>query len=65
MTTGQTWQVQSGEAPTMEDAYRLFDSIRNVDEDIQTGLVTVTVDWSDPKLAAEWANGLVQDVNEL
>ena len=62
---GQTSQVPSGEAPTMEDAYRLFDSIRNVDEDLQTGLVTVTVDWSDPKLAAKWANGLVQDVNEL
>ena len=60
----RTWRVASDDVPTTEDAYRLFDSIRSVDEDLSTGLITVTVTWTDPKLAADWANALVDDVNE-
>jgi uncharacterized protein involved in exopolysaccharide biosynthesis len=60
----RAWRVASDDAPTMEDAYRLLDSIRSVDEDLSTGLITVTVTWGDPKLAADWANALVEDVNE-
>lgn len=54
----------SSDAPTIGDAYSLFDSIRAVTEDVQTGLVTLTVDWPDAEVAADWANGLVAQVNE-
>jgi uncharacterized protein involved in exopolysaccharide biosynthesis len=60
---GKRWI--SGAPPTMWEAYDLFDSIREVEEDIETGLVTVEVNWSDPALAARWANGLVEDVNRI
>jgi uncharacterized protein involved in exopolysaccharide biosynthesis len=59
------WRDGADEAPTMWQAYRLFDSLRTIDEDVKTGLVTMDVNWTDPKLAAEWANGLIKDVNEL
>jgi uncharacterized protein involved in exopolysaccharide biosynthesis len=49
--------------PTMWDAFQLFDGIRSVDEDVTNGLITVAVKWRDAGLAAEWANGLVTDVN--
>lgn len=32
-------------------------------EDIDTGLVTVTIEWVDPQLAAEWANALISRLN--
>ena len=32
--------------------------------DPKTGLVTLTIAWSDPRLAAKWANGLVSITND-
>jgi uncharacterized protein involved in exopolysaccharide biosynthesis len=53
------------EWPDDRDAVRLFEKkIRQVDVDKQTGLVTLTIDWTDPVLAANWANLLVDRVNE-
>ena len=53
-----------GEAPSLEDGYRLFDEkIRTVNNDAQTGLVTLSITWSDRDLAARWANQLVQRAN--
>ena len=49
----------------MWTAYELFSSLRSIDEDVQTGLYTLDVNWTDPRLAAEWANGLIHDVNAV
>jgi len=50
--------------PSLESAYRAFDSgIRNINFDRKTNLTTVTIDWTDPELAAKWANQLVKHVN--
>jgi uncharacterized protein involved in exopolysaccharide biosynthesis len=49
--------------PSMENAYRMFSGIRTVQFDRKTNLTTVTIDWEDPKLAAQWANQLVKHVN--
>jgi uncharacterized protein involved in exopolysaccharide biosynthesis len=63
------WDAQAGrwrdetEVPTAWDAFQAFDALRSVEEDLQTGLISIQVEWSDPALAAEWANGLVADVN--
>jgi uncharacterized protein involved in exopolysaccharide biosynthesis len=51
--------------PTMNDAVRKFlRDILTVKEDRMTGLVTVRIRWRDPNVAAEWANELVEQVNE-
>ena len=57
----QAWKPD--QEPTAWEAFKLFDGIRSVDEDVTTGLITVAVTWRDAGLAAEWANGLVTDVN--
>lgn len=43
---------------------RFRESIVNVAEDKRTGVVRLSVFWTDPKRAAEWANGLVGLVNQ-
>jgi uncharacterized protein involved in exopolysaccharide biosynthesis len=50
--------------PDVRDGVRYFDKkIRRVDEDKATGLVTLTIEWTDPVAAAAWANLLVERVN--
>jgi len=51
--------------PNAWDAYRMFteDGLMKVDKDKKTGLVTVSVEWKDPALAAKWANALVSRLN--
>ncbi len=52
-------------APTLWTAFTKFDRIRDVEQEVETGMVRVTVDWQDAKLAAQWANDLVSDVNSV
>jgi uncharacterized protein involved in exopolysaccharide biosynthesis len=61
------WQISNGKsrAPTEEEAFRRFDrTVRSVTEDRKTGLVSLSIEWSKPQLAAAWANGLVAYTNE-
>ncbi len=56
--------VPEKEVPTLWDAYEKFDEdVRYIRRDRGTGLVTLSVEWSDPELAARWANAMVADVN--
>ena len=52
--------------PGQMDVYRLFNQgkLLNVDRDKKTGLITVSVEWKDAALAAEWANSLVEKLNQ-
>ena len=51
--------------PTDAEAVEQFDRrIRHVQLDRRTGLVTLAVEWTDPALAAQWANALVKEVND-
>ncbi|MDH3380085.1 MAG: Wzz/FepE/Etk N-terminal domain-containing protein [Gammaproteobacteria bacterium] len=60
---GKKWK-DSNRIPTDWDAYEIFDkNIRSVNVDVRTGLITLTIDWNDPLLAAKWANRLVNLVN--
>jgi uncharacterized protein involved in exopolysaccharide biosynthesis len=53
------------EIPTLWKANGYFTkNIRTVTTDTKTGLVTLTIAWRDPHLAAKWANGLVSITNE-
>ncbi len=47
--------------PTLWSGTRLFKKrIGKISEDRKSGLITLTIDWTDPVRAAGWANGLVQ-----
>jgi len=49
--------------PTLWDAYRLFKGIISISTDKKTNLVTLSIEWKNPKLAATWANALVVQLN--
>lgn len=50
--------------PTLADGFRLFDgAVRTVERNKDTGLVTLTIEWTDPQRAAQWANELVERLN--
>jgi uncharacterized protein involved in exopolysaccharide biosynthesis len=61
-----TWRPSwRGKTPTMWDAIKRFDgSVREVEEDKLTGLVTVRVYWGNPDVAATWANALIERLNQ-
>lgn len=60
------WQVKNpSEIPNANDAYKLWnEEIRSAYEMEDTGLWIIAIDWTDPKLAAAWANDLVGRVNK-
>jgi len=51
--------------PTLDETVKRFtNEVIDIEEDRSTGFVTVTVKWRSPQLAAQWANALVEMVNE-
>lgn len=52
--------------PGQMDVYRLFNEggVLKIETDKKTRLVTVSVEWKDPALAADWANALVEQLNQ-
>lgn len=65
-SANKTWKPSrfSG-LPDIRDGVRYFDkNIRTVREDKKTGFVTMSIEWTDPNVAANWANLLVDRVNE-
>jgi len=60
------WKVTNPRrVPTLWRANQKFKrDVRTVTTDTHTGLITLTVVWNDPKLAAQWANGLVKKTND-
>jgi uncharacterized protein involved in exopolysaccharide biosynthesis len=61
----QRWKsTVEAKQPTLEKAYRYFiEHICTVSEDRRTGVIKISVDWKDPRLASEWANKLVTRIN--
>ena len=52
--------------PTANDGYERFNKkIRRVEEDRRSGLVTLSIEWSNPEQSAEWAAELVSRANAL
>lgn len=60
------WKVGSAsDVPTLWKANRLFEKkIRRVSVNPTSGLVTLTITWRNPKVASEWANGLIKLANK-
>jgi uncharacterized protein involved in exopolysaccharide biosynthesis len=54
------------EQPDIRDAVKFFaEQVRFVTDDVQTGLITVAIEWTDPRLAADWAAELVTRINHI
>ena len=52
--------------PDLRDGIKFFlDNVLTVQDDKKTGLVRLAVEWTDPSLAADWANQLIDRTNEL
>jgi uncharacterized protein involved in exopolysaccharide biosynthesis len=61
----QAWLVPSVEdEPTEQKAIELFKACLSVDEDKKSGLITLSISWKDPEVAAQWANDLVKQLND-
>jgi uncharacterized protein involved in exopolysaccharide biosynthesis len=58
------WKAGIKKIPTPGQAFRAFTSIRKVQRDTKTGLITLQVDWQDPDKAANWTNQLVERLND-
>jgi len=57
--------ANSKEQPDMRDAVRFFrEDVLHVGENRDSGLVTLGIEWTDPVIAAEWANALVKRLND-
>jgi uncharacterized protein involved in exopolysaccharide biosynthesis len=58
------WRTSGDNTPDIRDAIYFFDKkVRRVTEDRKTGLVILTVEWTNPVLAARWANDMAQEIN--
>lgn len=58
--------ADSKDTPTLWKAFELFDiGVRSVSEDKKSGLITMSIEWKDPVLAAQWANALVRRLNRF
>jgi len=63
-TSAQQWRGAKDSWPSLAQASKLFSSkVRDVSRDRLTGLVTMHIEWRDPRTAALWANRLVERVN--
>ena len=61
----KSWLVENQEdEPTKQSAVDAFKSILSVDEDKKSRLISLSISWKNPAVAAEWANDLIKQLNE-
>jgi uncharacterized protein involved in exopolysaccharide biosynthesis len=61
----KAWK-EGAKPPTLWDANKLISkTVRKVLEDRKTGLITLAVEWTDPKLAAAWTGEFIERTNKL
>lgn len=63
----ETWrETNIDRQPTLNDALELFESeVRFIAKDGNTGFIRINIEWSDPELAANWANRLVDMTDKV
>jgi len=63
--SAKRWSVSPANVPTLRQGFKLFDhSIRDVELDRRSGIVTLAITWRDRALAVIWARDLVALANE-
>ena len=64
-SASKSWNVTGSSVPTLRRAYELLnDSIREINLDRRSGIVTMSLTWKDPVLAVKWARDLVALAND-
>jgi len=64
--SAEDWHQEIERIPALwEGAEKFKDQIFSVSTDSDTGLTTLSIEWSDPELAAAWANQLATMANEI
>ncbi|MDO9451347.1 MAG: Wzz/FepE/Etk N-terminal domain-containing protein [Stagnimonas sp.] len=59
------WKSDVREKPTLWKATKFFtEEVRKVSDDKKSGLITLSVEWKDAAIAAQWANDLVEQTNK-
>jgi uncharacterized protein involved in exopolysaccharide biosynthesis len=60
----RSWNVKPDDQPTLSMGFKVFDvSIRKINVDKKTGLISVQIEWKDRFATAAWSAGLVQRIN--
>jgi len=57
------WKGPQEQWPALVQGYKAFDAVRQATQAGRGGLITVTVEWTDPVIATKWANALVAHLN--
>jgi uncharacterized protein involved in exopolysaccharide biosynthesis len=57
------WKVEKPPEPSQGAGYFVA-KVRSVEESATSGLVTLSIEWRDPELAASWANSLAARLND-
>jgi len=61
----KTWKVESKkQIPTSWKAYKVFNGIRFISQDKESGMYNIAFEWKDPALAAQWANKMIGRINK-
>ena len=61
----KAWILESDQdEPSLNDGYSALVNAITIDEDKKSGLITLSIAWRDPEIAAQWANDLVKQLNE-
>ena len=55
--------IEEKQQPTVEDGIRFLQDAIEVEQE-KSGLITLSISWKDPDIAAQWANQLVKLLNE-
>jgi len=51
------------EAPSSQEAYKVFSDLMSVSNDKKTGFVTISIEFFSPTIAKQWVDWLVEDIN--
>lgn len=63
-SVNRRWRVSGSSIPTLRRGYRLFNrSIRDIELDRRSGIVTFSITWKDRAMAMKWARDLVDLAN--
>lgn len=57
-------EIESSDIDIRDGVKYFNDNVRTVSEDRDTSLVTLAIEWTNPTIAAEWANLLVERLND-
>jgi len=65
--TTQQWVREPSPAgnviPSGQEVYEEFSEILTITEDVETGLVTVALEWYEPRMIRQWIVWLIEDLN--